>query len=718
MIRREVVSLVLFFTSFLFTHGKDYNIFKLIELHIDSMKFTSLDNMISINGVTQLYFIYNDENEVCEVKLYPKNNQRIKNLTLFHSGDFEIIDSLLFIDNTYYRFKVRFINITKSQFLKFTCKVLLDTSQIIEEIHLFPCTQTSLNIYPSNDELYIGEEKEFELITNNVENIRYSTDWTSGNDIDYRIVKKNGRLFVYLLPNKTGRRMLEMKLRTNKPSIDEQSNISYNLSPLLYNFLVKASRLQYLNIDKKEVTLDENTRMTGVEVQLDNSRLLTMNKTYRIENQEEPGGALIAEIFTKSSLANNRILCQLRVYNYHRNSEGYLYIKDGDNAKFITNFTISPKTQIEKISILREGGDWQQNLSVYPGEKFDLKIQGQGLHKAQFHFEDLEEIGTDTLIKNEYEQVFKLKVPVSISKKQLNIYNHSKPSGYYLTIKEYQEPRPFDYIFVNYGDLNRLVSSIHGPILYNKTVRDVVFSFNNDKIDSNDKLFGKQYLKFDIQINSMKNELIEMKAIDNVVICPSDRSPRSKYYNDKNCWRGELSLNKYIRKKTYDLDEWTSIKVTIQHDASKYGGESIKKDVEIILKKKYKFDIDVSFPAGLITVYKTDKENEESGETERVTEFGNLWGVSMAMIAQFSFYHPDKIAKLRPYKVGAGFIALNAFNLSSSDTNQDLAFVILGSLYPTSKDNKLSFPLYFGGGLKMLDRSWMFLIGPGIRIRL
>jgi len=101
-----------------------------------------------------------------------------------------------------------------------------------------------------------------------------------------------------------------------------------------------------------------------------------------------------------------------------------------------------------------------------------------------------------------------------------------------------------------------------------------------------------------------------------------------------------------------------------------------------------------------------------------VTEFGNLGGVSMAMIAQFSFYHPQKIAVLRPYKVGAGFIALNAFNLSSSNTNQDLAFVILGSLYPTSRDNRLSFPLYFGGGYKMLDKSWMFLIGPGIRIRI
>ena len=66
---------------------------------------------------------------------------------------------------------------------------------------------------------------------------------------------------------------------------------------------------------------------------MESSRLLRMQKTYRLESQEEPGGSLIGEIFTKSSLANNRVLCILRVYNYHRKPDGYLYIKDGDVAR-------------------------------------------------------------------------------------------------------------------------------------------------------------------------------------------------------------------------------------------------------------------------------------------------------------------------------------------------------------------------------------------------
>ena len=86
------------------------------------------------------------------------------------------------------------------------------------------------------------------------------------------------------------------------------------------------------------------------------------------------------------------------------------------------------------------------------------------------------------------------------------------------------------------------------------------------------------------------------------------------------------------------------------------------------------------------------------------------------MVAQFSFYHPDKIAKLRPYRVGAGFLALDAFNFQSD--KQDLAFVLLGSIYPSSRDRKLSFPLYVGCGFQFRAQKWMLLIGPGISIKL
>jgi hypothetical protein len=39
-------------------------------------------------------------------------------------------------------------------------------------------------------------------------------------------------------------------------------------------------------------------------------------------------------------------------------------------------------------------------------------------------------------------------------------------------------------------------------------------------------------------------------------------------------------------------------------------------------------------------------------------------------------------------------------------------------LYPTRRDAKLTFPLYFGMGYKLKNEQFFFLVGPGIRVRL
>ena len=103
--------------------------------------------------------------------------------------------------------------------------------------------------------------------------------------------------------------------------------------------------------------------------------------------------------------------------------------------------------------------------------------------------------------------------------------------------------------------------------------------------------------------------------------------------------------------------------------------------------------------------------NDDSG----AGAFDNFGGISMAMIAQFSFYDPERIGKFKPYKVGGGFMALNAFNFNEN-VNRDVAIVALGSLYPTRKDVKLTFPLYFGGGVWLGTGKPFILVGPGIRV--
>lgn len=178
-----------------------------------------------------------------------------------------------------------------------------------------------------------------------------------------------------------------------------------------------------------------------------------------------------------------------------------------------------------------------------------------------------------------------------------------------------------------------------------------------------------------------------------------------EFYAGSKCTNGIISLNDYLTKKTYDLDDWSKILIQVKHNKAKYGADGNTERVEIIYKRNSSFDIDVSFPAGLLI----KRANQD--------KFDNLGGISMAMISKFTFYHPEKIAVERPYKIGAGFIALNAFNFSENNTNRDVGLVLLGSIYPRS-GARLTFPLYLGGGYLLSDSDWFFVLGPGIRVSL
>lgn len=689
------------------------SIFRDVVLRIDTSEYSLARNRVVYQNRTHLSFRFTDTDPVCEVSLHTAQGISIGELSIVPSGDFELIDSLLIISSESARFKVRFNDLVNTGYLKFVFfrGDSLDQDAGPVELNLLPYSDTYLRFYPMSDELYIGEEKVFELFSNNMENIRIGTDWVEGDDLNYRISRTFNQIRLHILPKTLGRQELIIPVKVKKPVLDEHRKVVYDLPAIQQTFFVRQSRLQFLNVDRNEVTLDDSTRTQGTEIQLENSRMLQMQKTYRVESQEEPGGSLIAEIFTKSSLTNNRVLCILRVYNYHRKSDGYLYIKDGDRARFITNFEITPKTTIERISIMR-GGLWSQNLSVYPGEVIDLKIEGVGLHKANFTFEELDDItSSDSLIRGENLALYKFRIPMDVSRRRLELFNHAQATGRTLNLREFQEPRPFDYLWINYQGVRHSINDLPSTILVDGTIQNFIFGSDPDMIDSEEKLYGKQYLRLDITITGRRNELIEVKTIDNIVICPGHRSPRSEFYNRSNCGFSQFDLNRYFRKKTSSLDIWSQIKVRVSHQTDKYGGEGQTKEFDIILRKAYSFDVEVSFPAGLITVSKPNPDSDD-------THLGQLTGISIAMIAQFSFYHPEKINVLRPFKVGAGFLALNTFNFSDDAQNRDIGLVVLGSLYPTRKDVRLTFPLYIGGGYQLKNQKWFFLIGPGIRIRL
>ncbi|MBU6121314.1 hypothetical protein [Hymenobacter siberiensis] len=532
-------------------------------------------------------------------------------------------------------------------------------------------------------------------------------EWVRGADFDYLLVAEaNGTLRLHVLPNQLGLHTLAVKLQTERPILLAGNRISYQLPVLKQDFNVKSSRLRFLSPDKRSVTMDDVSRRKGTELILDNGRSFDLRHTYRVEDQEELGGELIAEIFTRQFLSNDRVLCYLRPYNTHRQTEGYLYIKENDVARYLTNLDITPQTVIRNVQVLHQGGEWTSGLSVSPGETVDVRLEGEGLQKARISFEDLPVIPSDSSVRTDARLVYRVRVPVSYDKRKSNVYNAGQATSYALSIKEFQRPHPLDFVSVAYGDAARPITRLNGPVLYDGTIRDVVFQSNPNAIDTPDLLFGKQYLTFEIRTLNSKGELIELRNVESLLACPGDNSPRAAFYQDKQCRTDPLSLNSLLGRKTYDLDEWSRIVVTVKHKSSQYAEPGYTQTVELVLKRRYKFDIDVSFPAGLLT-----HKQGDSG-------FGDLGGISLATLAQFSFYSPNKINRLRPYKIGAGFVALNAFNLGSSSTNRDLGVVILGSVYPTRREAKFTFPLYLGGGYLLGTSRWFYMLGPCIGVRL
>ncbi|WP_345235671.1 hypothetical protein [Hymenobacter saemangeumensis] len=682
-----------------------------VTVRTDTATFHLSRHAVANQGETALYFWFRRDDETVELRLEPEKIGDARSLRLRRSPDYVQLDSLTREPDGTYRTRLKFTDLTSSSFLRLVVEQPAEAAgqpAQRETVNLLPLARTTVALRRSDDELFVGEEKSFELTSSNPRNVRATGEWVRGEEFDYRLTTgPNGMLRLSVLPNQLGKRTLVVKLQAERPMLQPGGRLSYQLPVLRQEFVVKASRLRFLSPDKRSVTLDEESRRKGVELILDNGRSFELRRTYRLEDQEEPGGTLLAELYTRQYLSNDRVLCYLRPYNTHRQTDGYLYVKLNDQAQYITNLDITPKTTISGVQLLHRGGEWTSSLTVNPGETVDVRVEGEGLQKARMHFEDLTVIPSDSSIRTDGRLVYRVQVPVSYDKRKSTLYNGSQPTSFALSIREYQRPHPLDFVSVSYGEQARSITKLGGPVLYDHTIRDVVFQFRPEGIDVDNFLFGKQYLSFDIRLLNPKGELIEMRTVDNLLVCPGLNSPRAAFYQDKLCRIDPLSLNSLLGRKTYDLDDWSRIVVTVKHNPSQYGSEpGYSQTVELVLKRKIKFDVDVSFPTGLLT----RRQGEEG--------YGNFGGISLATLAQLSFYSPEKINRLRPYKVGAGFVALNAFNLSPDSKNRDLGIVILGSVYPTRREARLTFPLYLGGGYLLSAGKWFYLLGPGIGVRL
>ncbi|MGI4760255.1 MAG: hypothetical protein ACRYF0_06085 [Janthinobacterium lividum] len=680
-----------------------------LSLTFDTVRYSLGEQMLTVAGEPRLYFYYHNDDQVAELRLVPARPGR-RPPRLLPSADFVLQDSLVAGPSGEYRGMLHFRNLTGAPFVRLAFAPAIDSAgqpaRAQQLVSLLPLTRTTLDARLASPELFIGEEKVLEVSTNNVANVRVTNEWTKNQDIDYKLTREKNGLFLHLVPNTLGAHAVVVRALAERPHLDGAGRLTYQLPPLRLDFSVRASRLRFLTAERKDVTYDDAGRSQGSEFVLDDGHNFELRHTYRVEAQQEPGGALIAELYTRSYLSNDRVLCQLRVYNTHRQADGYLFIKDGDVAKYITNFDITPRPRIATLSVLHRGGDWGGNTTVNPGETVDVRLEGESLLKGRYHFDGANIIPSDSSTRSEKVLIYRVQLPLSSVRKRIVIFDGSTPTDFGLSVKEAQRPHPLNFVQVNYGNGPHPITQLNGPILYDKTIPDVVFSFNANAIDESGDLYGRQYLTMDVRVLDDKGNLIDQRTVDQLVICPGEASPRYAYYQGNDCQVGTLNLNNLLSRKTYDLDAWYRVVINVRHQAQQYTAKGYAQQIELVLRRHVNFDVNVSFPAGLLT-----KVQGEDG-------YGSFSGISLATLAQLSFYAPDKINKQRPYRIGAGFVALNAFNLSQNATGRDLGIVILGSVTPVRTGARLTFPLYLGGGYLLSAGKPFFLLGPGIGVTL
>ncbi|MEN8251233.1 MAG: hypothetical protein ABFS32_20030, partial [Bacteroidota bacterium] len=390
-----------------------------------------------------------------------------------------------------------------------------------------------------------------------------------------------------------------------------------------------------------------------------------------------------------------------------RTENGFLYMKLDDNTKFFTNFNIVKKPEITKLSILRTAKDWTSSSIVHPGETIELKLEGTGLNTSTIKFSDGKYIAdVDTSRISENVQYSTLTIPTDVKEKSIPITLNGNNTAYELLVKEYERPRPLDFVTVKYGDGPKTINgdAFLQPALFKGEIGNVVILFNEDIIDGAEQFYGTQYLEVEIRYWDKNKKLIESRQIEDIKIVPSENSIRHDGYSMSNASNPRISFNDIMVNKTFELKPWTRMEIVVRHNKSKYGGIGYSQRIQIYRSEDFTLSVEVSFPAGLLA-----KRLDTPG-------VGNLTGLSIASMAQISFYKKGEINKLNPLSVGIGFIMMNAFNsIASTEDTSDIGMVSLLRFQPLRAESKVNFPIYAGFGYLFKAETTFLLIGPGIR---
>jgi hypothetical protein len=208
------------------------------------------------------------------------SQSNVKSISLEKSEDYVILDSLSFVNEQYYRTRIRFKDLANTEFPALKINVVRNNSrQILIPLLPFSDAYATLNI--TEGDLYIGEEKRFEILSNNLANLKIDQRWQKNEKYEFRYLTQDDKVFLVILPLASGKVDLHFTPEFKKPNYKE-GELHFKGETQSFELQVRGSRLSFVLFDVLEIVWNPGQR-EGVEVQLDSHRDLLLNRTYRIE---------------------------------------------------------------------------------------------------------------------------------------------------------------------------------------------------------------------------------------------------------------------------------------------------------------------------------------------------------------------------------------------------------------------------------------------------
>ena len=266
----KLLYIVLFFSASIAVKAQNNHFIDHIQLVNIGGEYNSKENVLNFNGENVFYFEFTNITEEFVIKIFPSQKYSSNEFSLNSTADYEVIDSLFYIDNKYYQTTIKFKKIIDNPQLSLKLSIKVTNEKIVTtEVKLFPIAVMDCGFVKIPEDMFIGEENFLEIYSNLPENFVFTNSWNEDYSMHSRLITYKGKPALNIVATQIGVLQMPVFLKLKRPMLDSLGNLKYLYGPFDFNINVKNSRLAYLNSDIKDVFVDEKNRSEGVEIQID-----------------------------------------------------------------------------------------------------------------------------------------------------------------------------------------------------------------------------------------------------------------------------------------------------------------------------------------------------------------------------------------------------------------------------------------------------------------